>query len=214
MTGYIQKGNIMNFFSNFNLQEIVSAFLVIFAAVDAIGCIPPILNAKSKGRTVDPKKGTIYATIMLFGFFYIGEAFLSLFGLDIPSFAVAGSLVIFFFGMEMILDIEIFKTNSPTASQDATFIPVVFPLLTGAGVLTTVLSIRSQYQDINMIIAMVANIGVIAFILTFVEKIQKILGKGVIYMMQKFFGIILLAISLKLFITNVTFLVEHINIAQ
>ena len=141
----------MAFFSLFDFQQFLSAFLVIFAAIDCIGSIPTILSTKRRGAIVNPNKATICAMVMLFGFFYIGEAFLSLFHLDISSFAIAGSLIIFLFGMEMILDVEIFKSNGPSNVKDATFIPIVFPLLTGAGVLTTILSIRSQYSDINML---------------------------------------------------------------
>ena len=128
------------------------------------------------------------------------------------SFAIAGSLIIFLFGLEMILDVEIFKSNGPSNVKDATFIPIVFPLLTGAGVLTTVLSIRSQYNDINMLLAMLMNIVVIYFVLSSVEKIEKRLGKNMIYMLQKFFGIILIAIAVKLFIANVTILIANTSI--
>ena len=113
---------------------------------------------------------------------------------------------------EMILDVEIFKSNGPSNVKDATFIPIVFPLLTGAGVLTTVLSIRSQYNDINMLLAMLMNIVVIYFVLSSVEKIEKRLGKNMIYMLQKFFGIILIAIAVKLFIANVTILIANTSI--
>ena len=202
----------MAFFSAFNFQEFLSAFLIIFAAIDCIGSIPTILATKRRGAIVNANKATICAMCMLFGFFYIGEAFLSLFHLDISSFAIAGSLIIFLFGLEMILDVEIFKSNGPSNVKDATFIPVVFPLLTGAGVLTTLLSIRSQYSDINMLLAMLMNIVVIYFVLSSVEKIEKRLGKNMIYMLQKFFGIILIAIAVKLFIANVTILIANTSI--
>lgn len=201
----------MTFLQQFNFQQFISAFLVLFAAIDAVGSIPVILNTKRKGSIIDPKYGTLYATIMLFSFFYIGEAFLSLFNLDISAFAIAGSLVIFCIGMEMILDVEIFKSGGPRNTKDATFIPIIFPLLTGAGVLTTLLAIRAQYHDINILLAILCNIGIIAFVLHYVEKIESVLGKGVIYMMQKFFGVVLLAIAIKLFVTNVTLLVEGIG---
>ena len=197
----------MSFITSFDFQQFLSAFLVIFAAIDCIGAIPAILSTKRKGSYINTNKATFLSTIMLFGFFYIGEAFLSLFHLDISSFAIAGSLVVFLIGLEMILDVEIFKSGGPSSTKDATFIPIVFPMLTGAGVLTTLLSIRSQYSDINMFFAMIANVVVIYFVLRFVEKIEAILGKSVIYMLQKFFGIILLAMAAKLFITNVTILI-------
>ena len=201
----------MTFLQQFDFQQFLSAFLVLFAAIDPVGAIPVILNTKRKGSIVDAKYGTFYAAIMLFSFFYIGEAFLSLFNLDISAFAIAGSIVIFFIGMEMILDVEIFKSGGPKNNKDATFIPIVFPLLTGAGVLTTLLAIRAQFLDINVLLAMVGNLVIIGFVLRYVEKIEAILGKGVIYMMQKFFGVLLLAIAIKLFVTNVTLLVEGIG---
>lgn len=196
------------FISNFDFQQFLSAFLVIFAAIDSVGSIPTILSTKRRGSYINTNRATTLSAMMLFGFFYIGEAFLSLFHLDISSFAIAGSLVVFLIGLEMILDVEIFKSGGPSSTKDATFIPIVFPLLTGAGVLTTLLSIRSQYSDLNMIFAMIANVVVIYFVLRFVEKIEAILGKSVIYMLQKFFGIILIAIAAKLFITNVTILIS------
>lgn len=201
----------MTFLQQFDFQQFLSAFLVLFAAIDPVGAIPVILNTKRKGSIVDAKYGTFYAAIMLFSFFYIGEAFLSLFNLDISAFAIAGSIVIFFIGMEMILDVEIFKSGGPKNNKDATFIPIIFPLLTGAGVLTTLLAIRAQFFDINVLLAMVGNLVLIGFVLRYVEKIEAILGKGVIYMMQKFFGVLLLAIAIKLFVTNVTLLVADIG---
>ncbi len=203
--------SFVSFFTEFSFQQFFSAFLVLFAVIDSVGAIPVILNTKKKGRIVDPKRGSIFCLIMLLSFFFVGDAFLSLFHLDISSFAVAGSLVIFFIGMEMILDVEIFKQGAPTASKDATFIPIAFPLLTGAGVLTTLLSIRSQFDDINILIAIFANVILIYFILKLVERIEQVLGKGVIYMMQKFFGVILLAISIKLFVTNVAILADSVS---
>ena len=201
----------MTFLQQFDFQQFLSAFLVLFAAIDPVGAIPVILNTKRKGSIVDAKYGTFYAAIMLFSFFYIGEAFLSLFNLDISAFALAGSIVIFFIGMEMILDVEIFKSGGPKNNKDATFIPIIFPLLTGAGVLTTLLAIRAQFFDINVLLAMVGNLVLIGFVLRYVEKIEAILGKGVIYMMQKFFGVLLLAIAIKLFVTNVALLVAGIG---
>lgn len=142
--------------------------------------------------------------------FYVGEAFLNLFHVDISSFAIAGSLIIFVMALEMILDIEIFK-NSPDSPKEATFIPVVFPLIAGAGGLTTLLSIRSQYSDINIILAVLLNVLWIYIVLKITKKIDRILGAGTIYMLQKFFGIILLAISVKLFTHNLAILLKEMN---
>lgn len=197
-------------FAEFNLRQFISAFVVLFAIIDIIGSIPIIVNLKKRGKKITPLKVSLMSFVMFIGFFYVGEAFLDLFKLDIPSFAVAGSLIIFIMAMEMILDIEIFR-ESPDTPKDANFIPLVFPLIAGAGSLTTLLSIRSQYSDINVLLAIVANLIVIYFVVKMSKQIAKLFGPGIIYMLQKFFGIILLAISVKLFTTNLASLIEHIK---
>ncbi len=193
----------------FDINQILGAFLVLFAIIDAFAAMPTVIDLKKKGKTISASRAALYSMIMLLMFFYVGNAMLKLFHIDIPSFAVAGSIVIFVIGLEMTLNIRIFRDNK-TQGSDATFIPVVFPLLTGAGVFTTLLSIRAQYTDLNMIIAMILNVIVIYVILSSVDYIEKFLGDAVIYMMQKFFGVILLSIAMKLFITNITYIVEHI----
>lgn len=192
-----------------NVNEIIGAFLVLFAIIDAFAAMPTIINLKKQGKTISASKAALYSSVMLLIFFYVGDAMLRLFHIDLPSFAVAGSIVIFVIGLEMTLNIAIFR-DSKTEGNDATFIPVVFPLLTGAGVFTTVLSIRAQYADINMLIAMGLNVALIFIIIASIDYIEKFLGDAIIYMIQKFFGVILLSIALKLFITNITYIVEQI----
>lgn len=194
----------------FNIQQFVSAFVVLFAVIDVTGSIPIFLSLKKKGKKIDAKKAALLSLGMFIGFFYVGEAFLNLFHVDISSFAIAGSLIIFVMALEMILDIEIFK-NSPDSPKEATFIPVVFPLIAGAGGLTTLLSIRSQYSDINIILAVLLNVLWIYIVLKITKKIDRILGAATIYMLQKFFGIILLAISVKLFTHNLAILLKEMN---
>ena len=197
----------------FNIQQFVSAFVVLFAVIDVTGSIPIFLSLKKKGKKIDAKKAALLSLGMFIGFFYVGEAFLNLFHVDISSFAIAGSLIIFVMALEMILDIEIFK-NSPDSPKEATFIPVVFPLIAGAGGLTTLLSIRSQYSDIANIFrkwAVLLNVLWIYIVLKITKKIDRILGAGTIYMLQKFFGIILLAISVKLFTHNLAILLKEMN---
>ena len=196
--------------SQFNLQQFISAFVVLFAVIDVTGSIPIFLSLKKRGKKIDASKAAILSLLMFLGFFYIGEAFLRLFHVDISSFAIAGSLIIFVMALEMILDIEIF-TNSPDSPKEATMIPVVFPLIAGAGALTTLLSIRSQYADINIILAVLLNIAWVYIVLKITKKIDRFLGAGTIYMLQKFFGIILLAISVKLFTHNLAILLKEIN---
>lgn len=197
-------------FGSFQWQEFVSAFVVLFAVIDITGSIPVILTIKKRGKKINAAKAALLALIMFFIFFFVGEAFLNLFNVDISSFAVAGSFIIFIVALEMILDIEIFK-DTPDAPKDATFVPVVFPLIAGAGALTTLLSIRAQYNDINILLAVICNMVIVYLVLKLTKRIERMLGAGFIYMLQKFFGIILLAISVKLFTTNITFLVEHIK---
>ena len=191
----------------FNIQEFISAFFVLFAVIDVIGSIPILLNLKKKGRKINAARASILTLIIFLIFFYGGEAFLHLFNVDISSFAVAGSLIIFIIAMEMILDIEIFK-DQPDAPKDATFVPVVFPLLAGAGALTTLLSIRAQFDDINILLAVLCNMIIVFLVLKMTKRLEKVLAPGIIYIFQKFFGIILLAISVKLFTANLAFLIK------
>jgi len=191
----------------FNLQEFISAFVVLFAIIDVVGSIPVFMRLRSCGKTISPEKGAIASLTIFMVFLYLGEALLDLFGIDISSFAIAGSLIIFVIATEMILDIEIFKT-APNTPNDATIVPVAFPLIAGAGALTTLLSIRSQYSLVNVLLAIFCNIIIVYLVLKLTEKISKFLGAGTIYVLQKIFGIILLAISVKLFVTNITILIE------
>ena len=195
-------------FALFSFHQFVSAFIIIFAIINIIGAIPVIVNLKKRGKTINPSKASFLSLIVFFLFFYGGEAFLSLFGIDLSSFAIAGSLIIFIVAMEMILDVEIFK-SSIDSPKDNTFIPVVFPLVAGAGSLTTILSIRSQYADINILLAIICNVLAVYIVLKTTKQIEKHLGAGLMYIFQKFFGIILLAISVKLFTINVTRLIVN-----
>ena len=180
-------------FTELNLRDFFSAFVVLFAIIDIIGSIPIVINMRKKGKIVSSSRASIIALVMFVGFFYLGDAFLKLFGLDISSFAVAGSVILFVMALEMILDI---------LPKDATFTPVVFPLIVGAGSMTALLSLRAEFADINILAAIVANVIVVYFVLKMAKKFEHFINPGVIYMLQKVFGIILLAISVKLFLTN------------
>lgn len=195
-------------FGHFNLQQTISAFFVLFAIIDIVGSLPIFLDLKRRGRKIYAGKATMLSFIMFVIFFFVGEAFLTLFSVDISSFAIAGSLIIFVMALEMILDIRIFQ-DTDDAPKDSTFFPVVFPLIAGAGALTTLISIRSQYDSINIFIAVCANMVIIYAVLKLAKKIEQLLGAGIIYMVRKFFGIILLAISVKLFTSNLTYMIEN-----
>jgi multiple antibiotic resistance protein len=193
--------NIMSFLSTFDSTQFISAFVVLFAIIDIIGTLPIIINLRHNGRTVNAGKASIISLCLFLGFMYMGNAFLSLFSLDISSFAIAGSIIIFIISMEMILDIHIFHQDNQSGN-DATFTPVVFPLIAGAGAFTTLLSIRSQYTDLNIILAILLNVIIIYAALKAAPKLERHLSLGIVCIFQKAFGIILLSISVKLFTSN------------
>ena len=186
-----------------------SAFIVLFAVIDIIGSIPIILDLKAKGRNVNAIKATLISFGLLIGFFYAGDMLLKLFQVDIASFAVAGSFVLFLLALEMILDVEIFKNQGPI--KEATLVPLVFPLLAGAGSFTTLLSLRAEYAPLNIVIALVLNMVWVFTVLKLTDKVEHFLGKGGIYMIRKFFGIILLAIAARLFTANITQLLNQFS---
>ena len=190
-------------FAGFNWQQMISAFIVLFAVIDIIGSIPIIINLKEKGKDVNAMKATVISFALLIGFFYAGDMMLKLFHVDIESFAVAGAFVIFLMSLEMILDIEIFKNQGPI--KEATLVPL------GAGAFTTLLSLRAEYASVNIIIALVLNMIWVYFVVSMTGRVERFLGKGGIYIIRKFFGIILLAISVRLFTANITLLIEALH---
>ncbi|MDD2284790.1 MAG: MarC family protein [Paludibacter sp.] len=191
---------------NFSFIEITSAFMVLFAIIDILGSIPIILNIKKKDNKIYAFWASFIALVILILFLFTGEGVLNLFNVDIQSFAVAGALIIFIFAIEMILDIEIFRNNGPKNSSS--FIPLAFPLIAGPGSFTTLLSLRAEYQMENIIIALVLNLAFVYLVLKSTDRIEKLFGEAGIYILRKFFGIILLAISVKLFTTNLTHLLQ------
>lgn len=192
----------------FNFQEFISAFFVLFAIIDIFGSVPIFISITKKRKKIYAAKAAFLSLLMFAVFFFVGEAFLELFNVDIASFAIAGSLVIFVMALEMILDIQIFK-DPEDAPKDSTFFPVVFPLIAGAGALTTLISIRSEYANINIALAVLANMLVVYIVLRLIKKIEQYVSVGILYMIRKFFGIILLAISVKLFTSNLTYMIEN-----
>jgi multiple antibiotic resistance protein len=197
---------IKEFFTAFNVKECIGAFLILFAIIDVLGATPILIDLREKGKEVSPTKATASAFGLLLVFFIGGDAVLKFFSVDINSFAVAGSILLFLMALEMLLDIEIFKYNGPT--NEATFIPLVFPLLAGAGALTTIIALKSEYADINILVGLLLNMVWVNIVLVMTEKIQKRLGKSFIYMLRKFFGVMLLAISVGMFTSNLTSLIK------
>ena len=196
-------------FGVFNWKEFVSAFIILFAVIDAVGSTPIIISLRESGKTIKAVKATWMSTLLLVGFFYAGDVMLQLFHVDIASFAVAGSIVIFLMAIEMLLDVEIFKFKGPT--NEATLVPLVFPLIAGAGSFTTLLSLRAEYADINILLALLANMGVVFFVLTMTDKVQRWMGKGGVYVIRKFFGVILIAVAVRLFTDNIATLIINIS---
>lgn len=193
--------------SSIQVSQIASAFIVLFAVIDVLGATPIIIDLKTKGRPVNALHATLISGALLVGFFFAGDAMLRLFRVDISSFAVAGSLVIFLMALEMILDIEIFKNIGPI--KEATLVPVVFPLIAGAGSFTTLLSLRAEYASVNILIGLALNLLFVYCVLRATERVESIISKSAIYLMRKFFGIILLAISVRLFTSNLHSLLSN-----
>lgn len=184
-----------------SFKEIFSCFMVLFAIIDITGSIPIFIGLKSKGRSINAVQASISSLIIGVVFLFLGEVILSLFGVDIQAFAVAGALIILAMAVEMIFGVELFKNDGP--SDSATIVPVIFPLIIGTGVMTTLLSLRAEYGILNIIIAFLINIIIVYIVLSQLDRIEKILGKGTVYVLRKFFGLILLAIGIKLFTTNI-----------
>ena len=184
----------------FILKEILTASMVLFAVIDIVGSIPIIIILREKAGHIQSEKASIVSALIMIAFLFIGEQILSLIGLDVNSFSVAGSLIILFMALEMILGITLFKEEPP---EVASVVPLAFPIIAGAGTMTSLLSLRAEYEMINIIVAIVINILIVYIILKTSGRLQKILGKTGISIIRKVFGIILLAIAVKLFATNV-----------
>ncbi len=187
-----------------NFMEIASAFIVLFAIIDPLGSIPLILNLKQKGEDIKPATVSVVAAIIMVAFLYGGEWILRLFNVNIESFAVAGAIILFLMAVEMVCDLEIFKNNGPAGS--ASIVPLAFPLFAGPGVFTTVIALQAEFAVINILIALLVNMVALYFILRSTDWLQRVLGEGGIYVTRKFFGVILLAIAVKLFTENLKFI--------
>jgi multiple antibiotic resistance protein len=184
-----------------NINQILSAFLVLFAVIDVLGAIPLIIAIKEKTK-IRPGLATIVTAVIMISFLFLGESMLQFVGVDIGSFAVAGSILMAIIAFEMLLGVQIFKDDDADTAT-ASVVPLAFPLLAGAGTLTTILSIRAEYETINIIIAIVLNMIVIFIVLRSVDRIKKILGPAGAKILNKVFGIIILAIAVKLFSANI-----------
>jgi len=192
--------------SSFNFKDLASAFIVLFAIIDATGSLPIFVDLKNKNRSFSPIKASFFSFILLLAFFFAGEIILRLFNVDVSSFAIAGSLVIFVIACEMTFGWELFKIDNPSGS--ATLIPIIFPLLAGPGAFTALIALKAEFSSVVIITALMLNMIIVFFVLHNVYRIEKLIGAGGIYVLRKLFGIILLAISVKLFVSNLTILLH------
>jgi multiple antibiotic resistance protein len=182
-----------------NFLEIVACFMVLFAIIDIPGSIPVILDIKAKTGTIHAWKATLVSLAIFLAFLIFGAKLLGIFGIDVSSFAIAGSFIIFLIGMEMVLGAEFFKHDSPGGG---TIVPIAFPLIAGAGSITTILSLRAEYETINILIALLLNSVIIYTVLKLTSRIERLLGPTGLHILKKFFGIILIAIAVRLFLNN------------
>ena len=185
---------------NLDYREIATATMVLFAVIDIVGSIPIIIDLRAKFGHVQSGKASIVSAIIMIAFLFVGEEILKLIGIDVNSFAVAGSFVLFFLALEMILGIRLYRDEKATS---ASIVPIAFPLIAGAGTMTTLLSLRSQFYVENIVVAIILNIIVVYGVLKSSSKIEKMLGKTGLGVVRKTFGVVLLAIAVKLFASNV-----------
>ena len=196
---------------NFQLQEFLTLTFTLFAIIDVVGSVPMLISIKQKQGHISAAKVTLISGGLMVLFFFIGKPFLQLLGVDIRSFAVAGSIVIFILGMEMVLGIEFFKPDKNGAS--GTVVPIAFPLIAGSGTLTTIMSLKATFEradknEYMILLAILINLVVIYFVLRSLNLIERVLGHSGLLAVRKFFGVILLAIAVKVFATNVSGLIK------
>lgn len=183
------------------LSEIITVALTLFAVIDMLGSVPVLLSLKKKMGDISAVQATVVSGGLMLLFFFVGEAVLNLMGLDISSFAIAGSIVIFILGLEMVLGMEFFRSEKD--EKVGSIVPVAFPLIAGSGTLTTIMSLKATYHAYNILIAILVNLVVIFVILRSLKLIERVLGPSGILVVRKFFGVILLAIAIKIFKNNV-----------
>jgi multiple antibiotic resistance protein len=189
---------------NFNFKEAFTAFMVLFAVIDVIGNIPIIIDLRKKAGHIQSEKAAIIAGVIMIVFLFLGQSLLKLIGIDVHSFAVAGAFILFFIALEMILGITLYKDGDENVSAiTASVFPLAFPLIAGPGRLTTLLSLSSEFYLENIIIAVLANIILFYIVLKTSSRIERMIGPIGIQIIRKIFGVILLAISVKLFAANI-----------
>ncbi|MEZ4777898.1 MAG: MarC family protein [Flavobacteriaceae bacterium] len=187
---------------NFNFKEIATASMILFAVIDIIGNIPIVISLRERAGHIHSEKASIIAAVVMTVFLFLGESILKLIGINVNEFAVAGAFILFFIALEMILGITLFKDDGSSPDMASVF-PLAFPMLAGPGSLTTLLSLRAEFALENVIVAVLVNVVIIYVVLKTSGKLQRVLGKNGIAVIQKIFGVILLAIAVKLFTSNI-----------
>ncbi len=180
-------------------REVLSVTLILFAIIDMVGNVPVIIEMRQRVGHIQSEKATLAVLVIMIAFLFGGDELLAIIGLDVSSFAIAGSVVIFIIAMEMVLGIQLFKEEMP---ETVSIVPIAFPLIAGAGTMTTLLSLKTQYQTQNIVIGIILNTIVVYAVLKNVRWIEKLLGKNGLNILRKAFGVILLAIAIKLFRGN------------
>lgn len=196
------KNNTLDLTFDTSFADIASVFMVLFAVIDIFGSIPIIIDLKRKQKRIESGKTTLVSFAIMVLFLLLGEKILRLFGVDVSSFAIAGSFILLFLALEMVLGVEFFKMHPQNSASNSALFPLAFPLIAGAGSITTLLSLRSEYSVLTITIALALNMVVVYLVLRLTKFFERFLGEGGIAIMQKVFGIILLAIAIKLFISN------------
>lgn len=191
----------------FGYKEILTVTFTLFAIIDIIGSIPILISVKSKAGGIRELRVTLIAGALMILFLFLGGPILNILGLDVKSFAVAGSIVIFILGLEMVLGIEFFKSDGDVKAS--TVVPLAFPLIAGSGTLTTIMSLKANFKVQTILIAILLNLLVIFMVLKSLNTLSRLLGTSGLIAVRKFFGVILLAISVKIFATNAAGLIHH-----
>jgi multiple antibiotic resistance protein len=197
-----------------DLAQIGKAFLILFAVIDIVGGIPLILDVRQKAGKIYPLRATLVSAGIMITFLFLGERILHVVGIDVRSFAVAGSFILFFIALEMILGVRLFKEDLSARGLDDpekdsriySIVPLAFPVIAGAGTITTILSLRAEFEAVNILVAILLNMGIVVLVLLLTNRIERFLGRLGLIVIKKAFGIILLAIAVKLFAGNITYL--------
>ena len=183
----------------FNFTEILSVTMILFAIIDILGAIPVVIALRNKAGHIQSEKASVVSLVLMIIFLFAGEELLRIIGLDISSFAIAGSIVIFVIAMEMVLGVDFFKEEMP---ESVSIVPLAFPLIAGAGTMTTLLSLKSEYETQNIVVGIIFNMLFVYIVLKNTDRLEKLFGATGLHIMRKAFGIILLAIAVKLFRSN------------